>query len=936
MIGLAAAWAAPYHADHHHADADWSTIETRFFRVHYATSDEFDSARTAAEVARIADGLLLAIGDRAGWIPRGPVHVVVSDHADGSTAFGVPPWRWIVLSADPGSLGTRLRGRLDWVEDALAHELGHVVGHRLAGPFAPTASTGIDIEGTVGAGASGMGFAVPVGARVPYGWSEGAAEAWSEAVGVNRATSERRAVLRTSALEGRLLGWDEWLAAPDDGDTFVAERATQQGWDFARWLAARGGRDVFAEMARSTSERWPGGWSRALARSTGAPARETWAEWLDDLTRRTEAEAAALRTLGLVEGEPAGIGPDGPWELHPRTSADGRWTAEAHVGWVRVVRGGEDWLWIPAAFGSAFSFVPGRDAVVVAAPQGSERASPFLPQPLDRWNQLYVVDLATPGRMRPVPGTLRARDPAVSPDGRLVAWLASADGTTNLWVAHLDGSGARALSAFDDGTWLASPGFSPAGDEIVVSAYRAGRGDLYAVALGTGAWTRLTDTAEDELDPTWAADGLWFTSDPDGVRDVYRLAPDGRIDRMTRVLGGAATPWVTPAGNLLYTATTADGFRAMEVARDELLFQPAGEAVRGAAPEVAPGPSTPPARRYDPARSLLPPTIAPVLRLDVGDHGAVPLGGARARARDAVERADLQLVGLAGEDLYGQGRFTWRGFPPEVAVWASAERDGWRMPDLGVRTVAAAGALVAGRWREGVAVTGEATVVGLRTDGDPALSSRRLGAGVSAGEPPEAGDLGAHGVVGLTRGWSAVPLGTEDDGERLQAYDWWRLELDLAGVAGRERAHRLEWRVHARAVDRNVSAEEEPKAGGDLPLALRLGVVEPSAPLPGYGAFAVSGERLGIWGVRWVVPVARLRAGAGAFRWSGVEAALGGDGAAVASFRVGRASDPRFLPDGVGELRLRASLSDARWDSFARLAWGTDGPRVAVGVGTGW
>jgi hypothetical protein len=158
VIGLllaGAALASPYHDDHTHEDLRWRTIETRFFRVHYPISEDrraargVDTSRTAQALARVADRLLLAMADHAGTVARGPIHVLVSDHAEGMTAFTLPQWGWIVLSADPGTEVLRLRGRLDWAEDALAHELGHLVGHQQAAALALGVSTGISLEGTV-------------------------------------------------------------------------------------------------------------------------------------------------------------------------------------------------------------------------------------------------------------------------------------------------------------------------------------------------------------------------------------------------------------------------------------------------------------------------------------------------------------------------------------------------------------------------------------------------------------------------------------------------------------------------------------------------------------------------------------------------------------------------------------------------------------------
>ncbi|MEQ1571268.1 MAG: hypothetical protein ABMA64_36915, partial [Myxococcota bacterium] len=63
-LWAATAGAAPYRAGHHHAELEWRTIETRWFRVHYPAGGgdrPVDASYTAARVAALADELLLRL-----------------------------------------------------------------------------------------------------------------------------------------------------------------------------------------------------------------------------------------------------------------------------------------------------------------------------------------------------------------------------------------------------------------------------------------------------------------------------------------------------------------------------------------------------------------------------------------------------------------------------------------------------------------------------------------------------------------------------------------------------------------------------------------------------------------------------------------------------------------------------------------------------------
>jgi hypothetical protein len=995
MLLLAlAAHAAPYRMGHHHAEFRWETLETRFFRVHYPSrrgERALSTERTAAEVARVADELLLRLSALTDWVPDGVIHVVVSDEAEGMTAYTLPHWRWIVLSADPGVDVLRLRGRseVSWIQEALAHELGHVVGHSKAGALPPSASYGLEGAGTAERGRLGAGASVVLAPIEPYGWSEGAAELWSDRLGLTRPSAGRHATVHTSALEGRLLDWDEWLVSVDKGDLLDAERAYQQGYAFARWLMERTGRDVFLEVAESTGLRYPLSWTARFGQVAGEPARQLWARWRASAHAEAAAQQARRRALGLCEGRElerwTGSWTEqdlalldrwmersardreearestGSYELFPRASPDGRWVVQGKVGWINVWRGAPgDWpsegdalsvrderasatsVWLPASFGSPASFVPGQDALVLAAPEDAHR-SRLLPSPRDPWTRLYQVELTPqtrrvrhrggqieleqlrgpPSRLRrrmhPIPGTLRARDPAVSPDGQRLAYLSYGDGTTNLVVSQLDGSSPRALSSFSSGEWLQHPSWSPDGRSLVVSLQH----DLWTVEVETGQWTRLTDRPEDELDAVWAHDGIWFATEVDGVQEIVRLDPaSGRLVQQTRTTGGAHTPWPLPDGSLLYSAYTAYGMKAMRVPASELLASPIGQVMpmsRALPVAPAPLPPAPAPRPYRSWRSLLVPALAPVLRVDGDEAGPRPLGGAHLRVRDAIERVDLYGYGLLGQDLAGSAQLTWRGLPPELTLFAAGSLASRAEGRSGAGSV---GLELAQRVRDHVWVGLSAERWATSHTSGEDVRSVRAHAQLVLGRSLSRSDLrGLQTHLQLTHAWSSTEwnrLVWESEGRT--ALPW-----SIGPLA--EHHLRLEGSLFLGWTDRPVSPDEQLYAGGDLPGALRLGYGTPSVPLPGFAPYALGDEILGVGRSTLLVPVAaRLRTSVGPLYLQALALGVGLGAAATPTLGVG---------EGTAELRLSALLFDSPWDSVVRGAWALGArPRLYLGLGT--
>ncbi|MGH7911322.1 MAG: S9 family peptidase, partial [Candidatus Dormibacteraceae bacterium] len=176
--------------------------------------------------------------------------------------------------------------------------------------------------------------------------------------------------------------------------------------------------------------------------------------------------------------------------------------------------------------------------------------------------------------------------PAVSPDGRQVAFLSDRGGKAQIWVIPVDGGEARAVTALDQGVG-GPPLWSPDGTLLAFSAgpqhpprdpsrpYRITRAiyrfdglgylddvkqDLYVVPAQGGEARRLTDDGRMNANPRWAPDGrgLVYTSGFDPA-DTF-VGPQLRhVD-----LEGNGRDLAHPAGALVIAADFApDGRLAM-------------------------------------------------------------------------------------------------------------------------------------------------------------------------------------------------------------------------------------------------------------------------------------------------------------------------------------------------------------------------------------
>jgi Tol biopolymer transport system component len=190
--------------------------------------------------------------------------------------------------------------------------------------------------------------------------------------------------------------------------------------------------------------------------------------------------------------------------------------------------------------------------------------------------------LSRPATHLPVGGRLRllfsspswAFDPALSPDGKLIAWVAQDRGRVDLFVAQVAG-GAR-LRLTNDDAREAAPDFSPDGDRIAFGRFSPG-GEQPEVCVISALGGEAVPVAHDATRPRWSPDGsrLAFvrlrSGEPNSVAAVaadgsdqteilagdplywalrgLAWAPDGRSLAVARSTGGQATElWLVPIG----------------------------------------------------------------------------------------------------------------------------------------------------------------------------------------------------------------------------------------------------------------------------------------------------------------------------------------------------------------------------------------------------
>ena len=516
-----------------------------------------------------------------------------------------------------------LKAYLPWSEGTTGFQVGGLVEDeewfRRWG-FEPPVHTNVD-----------LGVNVLFSAHTPFWWAEGGAEFWSDKAGYNVWGTSRDAFLRATVLEDRVLDHDEWTTRIDKSG-FDGERGYNHGYSFGLYLNERFGDDPMTKMAHISADHWHWSWDQVVAEATGIESETLHAEWKASLEEQYGKQKAEIEARGVVQGrelrltEPGWEKNDAEWqELSkkkqdekmdgktayqelPSYSPDGRYIAWFERGLnVREVKP-EEW----GALGGTYldeevkadakklkqfgKRTWGSDIFeyyrVAWSPDGSRfvgtgpedlhseflmnQGLTFNADGYDWW-QLVIGTMDPSGKtldveLEAIPNTLRATEAAWSPDGETIVFARYGDGTHELWSIKPDGSEAKQLTHFGDGTQVQGLSFTKGGTHVLVSLFTQFQQDLWLMEVETGALSRITDTVEDETDPMVGVDGrYYFTSDLGGVFNVYSIDPwTGQVEQHTEILDGAYGVNQAPGGHILYTAITGHGFRIRAIPADQL------------------------------------------------------------------------------------------------------------------------------------------------------------------------------------------------------------------------------------------------------------------------------------------------------------------------------------------------------------------------------
>jgi len=188
--------------------------------------------------------------------------------------------------------------------------------------------------------------------------------------------------------------------------------------------------------------------------------------------------------------------------------------------------------------------------------------------------QLYSVERSNLAQLRKVADdTGAATEPAFSPDGSRLAYVATRDGQPQIWVMDADGSTPARLTNAPGPH--GGPVFTADGQGVVYHALRTGHQQIFAQSITGSDAIQLTQEPNSNSDPTASPDGetIAFVSNREGNSDIWLMAKDGSNQRAfthTPQMRESAPAFLRD-GSLAYLVEQKQGGRTLtQVARADL------------------------------------------------------------------------------------------------------------------------------------------------------------------------------------------------------------------------------------------------------------------------------------------------------------------------------------------------------------------------------
>lgn len=593
---FARAQESPRYYDFPYNHLPWYTLESEHFLIHFQSGN----SRSAQVVSRVAEEVYPAITQLYHHEPDGKVSIVLKDREDYSNGASYFFDNKIDIWVPP--LDTPLRGTHNWYRNVIAHEFTHMV--QIQAAMKRTRKVPViylqwlsyekvrrpDVLYGYPNGIITYPFS---GVSVPAWLAEGTAQYQRRGFHFDTWDAHRDMVLRTRMLDGSYLDLTT-MGTFTSKTSIEREVVYNQGYAFTIYLANRFGEDVLYKITQALSQRGVNNVAQAIKMATGEDGQNVFRDFVQDRTAYYRKAVAGLNLTPSRPVEKRGFfnfyptwGPGGKKMAYLSNrgrdnsrvslylqSPNGEALKVSDVYDTRQAAEGESYT-----FSCGFSDKPTIDFITTAfsfSPDGQRIVYSRAAQNKygELYRDLYLYDIQS-HKSKQLTHDLRVQDPAWSPDGKHVAAVVQQDATLNLVLYNLEADSVQRLTHFKEGQQVFDPEWNHDGSALYFSFADSAQRSIRFLDLKSGHMEEvLGDPETDYRDASIGPEGryLYYSADPDGIYNIYRLSlADGQQEQLTSVLGGAFMPSVNKNGELLFAEYKSGGYKISQVTLSALV-----------------------------------------------------------------------------------------------------------------------------------------------------------------------------------------------------------------------------------------------------------------------------------------------------------------------------------------------------------------------------